>query len=107
VTGPAGLPVTAVTFDAAGTLWDFEGAARRALDLALAELRRVRPRDAAGLTGEQLTATFHAVEAELLGKVPNYVRLEESAPLDEMGQRGAHGPSRRPAVDRGASRPES
>jgi HAD superfamily hydrolase (TIGR01549 family) len=83
-----GAGIAAVTFDADGTLWDFEGAMRRALDRALAELRRVRPSESAGLTAEDLAATFRETEAELFGKVPNYEAIRLAAfgrTLEQLG----------------------
>jgi len=61
----------AITFDADGTLWDFEGTMLAALGHALAELRRAAPAAAAALTVEHLIATRTAVEARLFGQVAN------------------------------------
>ena len=61
--------IRAVSFDADGTLWDFEGARGRALKATLAELRHRLPGAAtAALTTAQLTATRDAVAEGLYAR---------------------------------------
>lgn len=61
--------IRAVTFDADGTLWDFERAMREALAMALIELRGLVPRNsavrAAALTAGDLAGMRDRVAAEL------------------------------------------
>jgi len=56
--------IAAVTFDADGTLWDFERVMHEALALALAALQTHHPERAAGLTVLQLAAIRDEVAAE-------------------------------------------
>jgi len=58
-----------ISFDADGTLWDFDKAMRTSLAHALAELRRLVPGDAtATLTVDRLIATRDAVAEEMDGR---------------------------------------
>jgi FMN hydrolase / 5-amino-6-(5-phospho-D-ribitylamino)uracil phosphatase len=57
--------VGAVSFDADGTLWDFDRVMRRALQITLAELRRRRPgEETSALTVEELIAIRDEVAAD-------------------------------------------
>ena len=59
------MKVGAVSFDADGTLWDFDRVMRHALRVALAELRRRRPGEAtATLTIEEMIAIRDEVAAD-------------------------------------------
>lgn len=61
--------IHAISFDADGTLWDFERVMRQALARTLAELQRLLPGPAtAGLTTHRLAATRDEVAAELYGQ---------------------------------------
>ncbi len=57
--------VKAVTFDADGTLWDFEAAMRSGLTVVLAEIRRLAPGRADGLTVEHMVNARDEAAAEL------------------------------------------
>ncbi len=57
--------ISAVSFDADGTLWDFDRVMRHALEVTLAELRRRRPGEATtALTVEELVAIRDEVAAD-------------------------------------------
>lgn len=60
-----GTQVRAVTFDADGTLWDFEAAMRSGLAVVLAEIRRLAPGRADGLTVEHMVSARDEAAAEL------------------------------------------
>ena len=74
-----GRDIHAITFDADGTLWDFEAAMRGALGHAVAELRQVAPLEAAALTIDQMIATRNEVEARFFGKVANLEAIRLAA----------------------------
>lgn len=57
--------VVAISFDADGTLWDFEWTMRHALDCALVELRRLYPEAAGRLTPETLIEHRNRAAREL------------------------------------------
>jgi HAD superfamily hydrolase (TIGR01549 family) len=59
------LVIHAVTFDADGTLWDFEGAMVHALTQVLAHLQARMPERAVGLTVRQVMTIRDEVAAEL------------------------------------------
>src|SRR5688572_3234578 len=83
--------IRAVTFDADGTLWDFERAMREGLAMVLVELQGLVPRQsvgrAAALTVGDLNAIRERVAAELgLGATLEQVRIASFArTLEEIG----------------------
>ncbi len=70
--------ITTISFDADGTLWDFEGVMRHALVCTLAELRRIVPSVPDSLSVETLIAIRNQVAKEQKGKGLTHeaIRLE-------------------------------
>ncbi len=70
--------ITTISFDADGTLWDFEGVMRHALGCALAELRRLVPAVPDSLSIETLIAIRNQVaeEEKSRGLTHEAIRLE-------------------------------
>ena len=70
--------ITTISFDADGTLWDFEGVMRHALECALAELRRLVPSAPDSLSIETLIAIRDQVAEEQKGRGLTHeaIRLE-------------------------------
>ena len=70
--------ITTISFDADGTLWDFEGVMRHALGCALAELRRLVPSVPDSLSIETLIAIRNQVAEEQKdrGLTHEAIRLE-------------------------------
>ena len=70
--------VTTISFDADGTLWDFEKVMRHALHCALTELRRLVPTTPDALSIETLIAIRNQVAEEQTGKMVKHeaIRLE-------------------------------
>lgn len=70
--------ITTISFDADGTLWDFEGVMRHALECALAELHRLVPSAPDSLSIETLIAIRNQVAEEHKGKGLTHeaIRLE-------------------------------
>jgi len=66
--------VTAISFDANGTLWDFEQVMRHSLQRTLAELQRLVPA-AGALTIESMVSIRDGVAKEMRGKKLEEVRL--------------------------------
>ena len=66
--------ITAISFDADGTLWDFDQVMRHALRRALAELRRQVPTPARPLTIETMIAIRNQAAEELKGQA---VKMED------------------------------
>jgi FMN hydrolase / 5-amino-6-(5-phospho-D-ribitylamino)uracil phosphatase len=80
--------IKVVTFDADGTLWDFERVMRESLLLALAALRSHAPRYAATLTIEDLIRIRDRVASEgnMLGATHEQIRLTAfERTLEEIG----------------------
>ncbi len=72
--------ITTISFDADGTLWDFEKLMRRALARTREELIRLRPCDATrGLSVEEMVRIREEVAAELRGKEINLERVRLAA----------------------------
>lgn len=66
---PGASCVKAISFDADGTLWDFEGVMRRSLVLTLEELRSLLPSPkTAALTEERLAEVRNEAAAEMLDR---------------------------------------
>lgn len=82
--------ICAISFDADGTLWDFDRVMRQAMERTLAELQRLVPGAAASaLTVDQLVATRDEVAAELYGqgKTMEAIRLAAfTRTLDLLGR---------------------
>ena len=70
--------ITTISFDADGTLWDFEGVMRHALGCALAELHRLVPAAADSLSIDTLIAIRNQVaeEQKSRGLTHEVIRLE-------------------------------
>ena len=71
--------VTTISFDADGTLWDFEKVMRHSLGLSLIELRRLAPACAGLLTVESMMAIRNQVADELRGKGTNLEQVRLAA----------------------------
>jgi len=72
------LGIKAVSFDADGTLWDFQEVMRHALHHVLMELQRLDPESADALNIEKMITIRNEVAKKLRGKVTNLeeIRLE-------------------------------
>jgi putative hydrolase of the HAD superfamily len=83
---PAATGARVVTFDADQTLVDFEAARKKALDAALAQLRRRLPA-AAGLSGADLQATRDQVADELgpTARMEEIRRVAFRRTLEQLG----------------------
>jgi HAD superfamily hydrolase (TIGR01549 family) len=70
--------IRAISFDADGTLWDFDKVMRHSLEYVLEQLRKIDPRAAARLDTEKMIKIRNRVAERLKGKVTNLeeVRLE-------------------------------
>ena len=68
----------AVSFDADGTLWDFQGTMRRSLGKALDELEKTDPLAATELTVDEMIQIRDRVARDLKGEISNHekIRLE-------------------------------
>ena len=71
--------VTTISFDADGTLWDFEQVMRHSLGLSLIELRRLAPTCAGLLTIARMMAIRNQVAEELRGKGTNLEQVRLAA----------------------------
>lgn len=83
--------IAAISFDADGTLWDFQAVMRHALGHALTELRRLRPGRADALTVDAMIAIRERVAQELRGKVTNLEAVRCAAfqrTLEHLGMAG-------------------
>lgn len=81
--------IKAISFDADGTLWDFEKVMRHSLHYVLNELERIDAITAAMLSIERMIEIRERVAMELKGKVTNleHVRLEAfKQTLKEVGR---------------------
>ena len=80
--------ITTISFDVDGTLWDFEGLSRRALQGALRELAKIDP-DAAGRLGvERLVALRNEIHTRLLGSVTNLDAVREQSMQEALREAG-------------------
>jgi phosphoglycolate phosphatase-like HAD superfamily hydrolase len=70
--------VRAISFDADGTLWDFEKVMRHSLRQVLRELKRIDPTVTDALSVDGMIEVRNRVAEELRGKVtnPEQIRLE-------------------------------
>ena len=87
MTLPAGI--TTISFDVDGTLWDFEGLSRQALQAALDELAKIDPEAAGRLDVERMVALRNEIHTRLLGSVTDLDGVREQsmrAALREAGR---------------------
>ena len=85
--------IRAVTFDADGTLWDFERAMHHAQTLVLAELQSTMPERAAHLTVSRLMAIRDEVAAELEPQGISLIQVRLAAFERTLEQIGAPDPA--------------
>jgi len=81
--------IKAISFDADGTLWDFEKVMRQSLGHVLKELREIEPQVAAMLSIDKMIEIRNRVAEELKGRVTNLetVRFEAfRQTLTEIGR---------------------
>ena len=71
--------ISVVSFDADGTLWDFQKVMRHSLGLCTIELRRLVPACAGLLTLETMIAVRNRVAEELRGKETNLEKIRLAA----------------------------
>ncbi len=86
MTAPSGI--TTISFDVDGTLWDFEGSARRALRDVLRELARIDPEAARRLDIERLVALRNEVHDRLLGRVTDLDAVREESMREALREAG-------------------
>jgi putative hydrolase of the HAD superfamily len=82
--------IRAVSFDADGTLWDFESVMRQSLGYALQELERLKPRAAGVLDIDRMIEIRDGVAEGLRGEVSDLERIRFEAfrqTLREVGNR--------------------
>jgi FMN hydrolase / 5-amino-6-(5-phospho-D-ribitylamino)uracil phosphatase len=81
--------ITTISFDADGTLWDFEKLMRRALERTRQELIRLRPcEETRSLSVEDMVRIREEVAAELRGRETNLERMRLAAfgrTLEQLG----------------------
>ena len=80
--------ITTISFDVDGTLWDFEGLSRRALQGALQELAKVDPGAAGRLDVERLVALRNDVHDRLLGSVTDLDAVREESMREALREAG-------------------
>ncbi len=80
--------ITTISFDVDGTLWDFEGLSRRALQAALDELAEVEPEAAGRLDVERLVALRNEIHTRLLGSVTDLDGVREQSMREALREAG-------------------
>ncbi len=80
--------IKAISFDADGTLWDFEKVMRHGLGCVLAELRRLAPAAADALSIETMITIRNQVAEEVRGKVTNLEDVRLAAFKRSLDQAG-------------------
>ena len=80
--------ITTISFDVDGTLWDFEGLSRRALQGTLCELAKVDPEAGGRLDVERLVALRNEVHTRLLGGVTNLDAVREQSMREALREAG-------------------
>ena len=80
--------ITAISFDVDGTLWDFQGLSRRALQGALQELAKVDPEAAGRLDVERLVALRNQVHDRLRGRVTDLDAVREESMREALRMAG-------------------
>lgn len=80
--------ITTISFDVDGTLWDFEGLSRRALQEALGELAKIDPEAAGRLDVERLVALRNEIHTRLLGSVTDLDAVREQSMREALREAG-------------------
>lgn len=80
--------ITTISFDVDGTLWDFEGLSRRALQEALRELAKIDPDAAGRLDVERLVALRNEIHTRLLGSVTDLDGVREQSMREALREAG-------------------
>ena len=80
--------ITTISFDVDGTLWDFEGPARRALRGALDELARIDPEAARRLDVGRMVTLRNEVHDRLQGKVTDLDAVREESMREALREAG-------------------
>ncbi|UCB42656.1 MAG: HAD family hydrolase [Dehalococcoidales bacterium] len=81
--------IKAISFDADGTLWDFQKVMRHSLGKVMEELERLDPKSATELDIEKMIAIRNRVAEELKGKTTNLEEVRFQAfkrDLEEIGR---------------------
>ena len=86
MTLPAGI--TTISFDVDGTLWDFEGLSRRALQEALGQLAKIDPEAAGRLDVERLVVLRNEIHTRLLGSVTDLDAVREESMREALREAG-------------------
>ena len=80
--------ITTISFDVDGTLWDFEGSTRRALQKVLDELAQVDPEAARNLDVERMVSLRNEVHDRLLGSVTDLDAVREESMREALREVG-------------------
>ena len=80
--------ITTISFDVDGTLWDFEGLSRQALQAALGELAKIDPDAAGRLDVERLVALRNEIHTRLLGSVTDLDAVREQSMREALREAG-------------------
>ena len=80
--------ITTISFDVDGTLWDFEGLSRRALQEALRELAKIDPEAAGRLDVDRLVALRNEVHDRHLGRVTDLDAVREESMREALREAG-------------------
>ena len=80
--------ITTISFDVDGTLWDFEGLSRRALQEALRELAKIDPAAAGRLDVERLVALRNEIHTRHLGSVTDLDGVREQSMREALREAG-------------------
>jgi putative hydrolase of the HAD superfamily len=80
--------ITTISFDVDGTLWDFEGLSRRALQGALRQLAKVDPDAAGRLDVERLVALRNEIHTRMLGSVTDLDAVREESMREALREAG-------------------
>ena len=80
--------ITTISFDVDGTLWDFEGSTRRALQKVLDELAQVDPEAARRLDVERMVSLRNEVHDRLLGSVTDLDAVREESMREALREVG-------------------
>ena len=80
--------ITTISFDVDGTLWDFEGLSRRALQEVLHELAKIDPDAARRLDVERMVSLRNEVHDRLLGSVTDLDAVREESMREALREAG-------------------
>ncbi len=80
--------ITTISFDVDGTLWDFEGLSRQALQAALDELAKIDPEAAGRLDVERMVALRNEIHTRLLGSVTDLDAVREQSMREALREAG-------------------